>query len=138
MRILLSPLVLLAGVAALSPAVAAREDTSSVQHLAGTYAVDCHRPESARATVDTGALEVRRGRQRVRGISPRSDTRFFGPHPPKGFVTALKAKDQQRRELLFFVYRDGKGRRTIQIDGSPGMRQLLGEQVLAQRFRHCG
>lgn len=122
--------------AACTPAWADRLSQDVLSQYGGVWSPDCTNPSLPRLRVVADGLIVERGDKRLMGRDPQASFSFFGNSPPRGFDVALLSQVRGGSEMMFMVYRDGRGR-FIQIEAGPKTAAALGTELLAIRYRAC-
>jgi len=111
-------------------------DADTLSLFGGTYSTDCAKPDAPKLRAVAEMISVERGDQRLAGRNPQAAAAFFGRSPPRDFQIALIGEVRGGLQLLFLVFKDGRGQ-YVTIDGDPKVRQALGQALLAGRYRRC-
>lgn len=112
-------------------------DLAMLNKYAGSWAIDCSKPQGTRLTVDAKALKIGAGgKQMQTSVAPMAAFSWFGQQqPPAGFEAALLG-DAQNAQLVFLAMSDKTGPYlTVEADGP--VQKQFGKAALAGKFRRC-
>jgi hypothetical protein len=111
-------------------------DLAELKKYAGTYAVDCSKPDALRLTVDPATLTASAGTKQLKTGAPLSAFSYFGrAQPPQGFEVALLGAAQPAG-LTLLVMRDAAGP-YLTVEADPPLESQFGQAALAGKFRRC-
>jgi hypothetical protein len=96
-------------------------DVEMLKKYAGTWALDCSKPASARLTVDTQSLRLSAGGKQLR-TTARFDVALLGEGQPTG-LSLLAMKDASGPYLT--------------VDADAPLRKQFGDKALSGKFRPC-
>jgi len=111
-------------------------DVEMLKKYAGTWALDCSKPASARLAVDTQSLRLSAGGKQLRTTAPLAAFSYFGKmEPPAGFDVALLGEGQPTG-LSLLAMKDASGP-YLTVDADAPLRKQFGDKALSGKFRPC-
>lgn len=110
-------------------------DIEALTSYAGTWAVDCAKPEGTRLTVSVQSLSLVAGGKQLQVGSPMAAFSYLGQSPPADFDVALFG-DSGMTRLAFLAMKDKTGRYLVVETDTP-MEQQFDKAALAGKFRRC-
>jgi len=111
-------------------------DVEMLKKYAGTWALDCSKPASARLTVDTQSLRLSAGGKQLRTTAPLAAFSYFGKmEPPAGFDVALLGEGKPTG-LSLLAMKDASGP-YLTVDADASLRKQFGDKALSGKFRPC-
>jgi hypothetical protein len=118
------------------PAQQSPNDLEMLKKYAGTWAVDCAKPDGARLMVDVKALALSAGGKQLRTAAPLAAFSYFGQmKPPAGFDVALLG-EAQPTGLSLLAMKDKSGP-YLTVEADPPLEKQFGKTALAGKFRRC-
>jgi hypothetical protein len=111
-------------------------DREALKLYGGTYSADCGNAAATRLRVLANALTVEQGDKRLTGNDVQAAHSFFGQSAPPNYLVALLSEVRGGSQMLFIVFRDGRGQ-YITPDGDQRVQAALGKTLLTRKFYQC-
>jgi hypothetical protein len=111
-------------------------DREALKLYGGTYSAECGNATGTRLRVLANALTVEQGDKRLTGSNVQAAHSFFGQSAPPNYLVALLSDVRGGSQMLFIVFRDGRGQ-YITPDGDQRVQAALGKTLLARKFYKC-
>ncbi|MBI5716187.1 MAG: hypothetical protein HZC37_00680 [Burkholderiales bacterium] len=127
-----------AAFAAAALAQQSANDIASLKEHAGSYAVDCTRPDRTRLVVAPQAISVVHGKKRVDARKPLFAHSYWGRSPPPNAGGAMIGEPARKGApgLTFTAWTDKRGV-YLQVDADKPLQAVFGKPALAGKFRRC-
>jgi hypothetical protein len=111
-------------------------DREALKLYGGTYSAECGNASATRLRVVADALVVEQGDKRLAGNNVQAAHAYFGQSSPPNYQAALLSEVRRGSQMLFIVFRDGRGQ-YITLDGDQRVQAALGKTLLARKFYKC-
>jgi len=112
-------------------------DISALTKYAGSWAVNCAKPDGVRLTVDVKSLGMKGGGKQIQSQPPLAAASYYGRQPPPhGFYVAFLGEVSRTAGLAFLAMED-KGGLYLTVEEDPALHKQFGKAALAGKFRRC-